>query len=107
MLLSLCTHEIVPQSTAVCHRLFICRDCGELQGLQEEGYVIQPYETMLVNAGVQPLPILQMIVGKLLHAGKSMDVLLRLNRLSGLRTRAETQGMWHLCHFAIESFRAF
>lgn len=60
----------------------ISRDCDEFQGPQEEGYVVQPYETELLNAGIQPLPILQVIVSKLLHASSSMDLLLRLNRLS-------------------------
>lgn len=61
---------------------FVCRDSGEFNGDEEEVYVVQPYETMLLSAGIQPLPVLQVIVSKLLHAGKSMDLLLRLNRLS-------------------------
>lgn len=48
--------------------------------------MVQPYEMELLNAGIQPLPVLQVIVSKLLHASESMDLLLRLNRLS------ETQG---------------
>jgi hypothetical protein len=67
----------------------ICRDCGELQESQEEGYIVQPYETMLVQAGIKPLPILQVIVRKLLHASESMDVLVKMGRLS------ETQGLFH------------
>ncbi|KDR22561.1 gamma-tubulin complex component 5 [Zootermopsis nevadensis] len=60
----------------------ITRDSGEFHEPQDEEFVVHPYETMLVSAGIQPLPVLQVIVGKLLHAGKSMDLLLRLDRLS-------------------------
>jgi len=49
--------------------------------------MVQPYEMELLNAGIQPLPVLQVIVSRLLHASESMDLLLRLNRLS------ETQGL--------------
>jgi len=49
--------------------------------------MVQPYEMELLNAGIQPLPVLQEIVSKLLHASESMDLLLRLNRLS------KTQGV--------------
>jgi len=49
--------------------------------------MVQPYEVELLNAGIQLLPVLQVIVSKLLHASESMDLLLRLNRLS------ETQGV--------------
>jgi hypothetical protein len=79
-------HQIVLQSLQT-HR--ICRDCGELQESQEEGYVVQPYETMLLQAGIKPLPILHVIVRKLLHASESMDVLVKMGRLT------EAQGMYH------------
>jgi len=49
--------------------------------------MVQPYEMELLNASIQPLPVLQLIVSRLLHASESMDLLLRLNRLS------ETQGV--------------
>lgn len=49
--------------------------------------MVQPYEVELLNAGIQPLPVLQVIVSRLLHASESMDLLLRLNRLP------ETQGL--------------
>jgi len=51
--------------------------------------MVQPYEMDLLNAGIRPLPVLQVIVSRLLHASESMDLLLRLNRLS------ETQGLCH------------
>ena len=49
--------------------------------------MVQPYEVELLNAGIKPLPVLQVIVSKLLHASESMDLLLKLNRLS------KTQGV--------------
>jgi hypothetical protein len=57
--------------------------------------MVQPYEVELLSAGFKPLPVLQVIVSKLLHASESMDLLLRLNRLS------ETEGVCHSYSFCI------
>jgi hypothetical protein len=50
---------------------------------------------MLLKAGIKPLPILQAIVSKLLHASESMDLLVKMDRLT------KTQGMFHSYSFGL------
>lgn len=73
----------------------IRRDCGELQESQEERYIVQPYETMLLKAGIKPLPILQVIVSKLLHASESMDLLMKMGRLTKTRGMCYSYSFGH------------
>jgi hypothetical protein len=50
---------------------------------------------MLLKAGIKPLPILQVIVSKLIYASESMDLLVKMDRLTG------TQGMSHSYSFGL------
>ena len=36
---------------------------------------------MLLNAGIEPLPVLRLVVNKVVHSVSSIDLLLRLNKL--------------------------
>ncbi|XP_069685486.1 gamma-tubulin complex component 5 [Periplaneta americana] len=69
----------------------IARSKDKLQKPDEE-FIIQPYESELLNGGVKPLPVLQVIVNKALHAGRSIELLRRLDRLSELGKRSDEQG---------------
>ncbi|KAJ9581949.1 hypothetical protein L9F63_003702 [Diploptera punctata] len=59
---------------------------GELVDTREEFIIsrdgeVQPYEELLNRAGIEPLPVLKLIISNVIHSVSSVDFLLKLNKL--------------------------
>lgn len=69
----------------------------------ESGFLIHPYFVMLNKAIIEPLPLLKNVSQKILHAGKSIEMLKQLNRHAEFSKLAKGKGKVFLYNFFVIS----
>lgn len=60
--------------------------------LWEEGFTLHPYIDCLKSKGIEPLPLLEDVAEKVLHAGKSIELLKKLNKIGDFSHLSDMKG---------------
>ncbi|XP_047108325.1 gamma-tubulin complex component 5 [Schistocerca piceifrons] len=58
----------------------------------EEGFTLHPYINCLKSKGIEPLPLLEDVAEKVLHAGKSIELLKKLNKIGDFSHLSDMKG---------------